>query len=397
LNLGSVAAYQSVRNQVWNWVLTYPMQNNQWNAYFEDIPRDPTLTNKNQITPMETARYILSHDNPASVDPQWQTHIPALIVWVRTTFGKGPYYSAWAIDEQSSCCSDYGLGSHTARWASIDALWYERTGIVSFKEVAARSFNYATYFADSRGVVQAAFGLGDVWYSDGYADYIKHFMSGIGSIPEWSPANENHILRSSSVISAVTYAAQKVSYTTFDRASRDRLRLNFAPNQVLVDGIALPRRADLNQAGWVYNAATGVLDIRHDTGTHIIVQIITGPTATATKPPTSTPYKTPTRTPPYHIDNMMPTLFLPPTSKGASTSKELSTPTPTATSTATVTTVPTLTDTLTLTAVPTSTDTPTVTAVPTLTDTPTLTLTFTETVTAVASPTETATAAEPGQ
>ncbi len=308
LNVGSVATYQTVRNQAWNWVLTYPMQNNKWNAYFEDILRNPSLTNMNQVTPMETARYILNRNDPAVVDPQWQTHIPALLTWVKTSFGKGPFYSAWGIDEQTTCCSSYGLGSHTARWASINALWYERTGTASFKEDAARSFNYATYFADSQGVVQAAFGLGSIWYSDGYADYIKHFMEGIGSIPEWSPANESHILRSSSVISAVTYAALQVSYTTFDRASRDRLRLNFVPKQVTADGVALPQRTDLTQAGWVYDAATGVLNIRHDIGTRIVVQnAITVPTATRTLTPIPTKTLLPTLTPTIFRYNLMPT------------------------------------------------------------------------------------------
>jgi hypothetical protein len=272
LNLGSVGSYQTVRNQAWNWVLTYPMQNNKWNAYFEDIPRDPTLTNLNQITPMETARYILSQTNPSTVDPNWQTHIPALIAWVKTTFGKGPFYSAQAIDEQTSCCSSYGLGSHTARWASLNALWYERTGEANYKEAAYRAFNFATYFADSQGVVKPTLDATSDWYSDGYADYIKHFMSGIGSIPEWAPANENHLLRSSSVVSQVSYSPQGVSYTTFDSASRDRLRLTFVPTQITVDGVALPQRGDLNQAGWVFDTSTRVLNLRHDTGKHIVVQ-----------------------------------------------------------------------------------------------------------------------------
>ncbi|MBI1279199.1 MAG: hypothetical protein GC179_13820 [Anaerolineaceae bacterium] len=339
LNIGAVGSYKSVRDQVWTWVLTYPMQNNQWNGYFEDIIHDASLVNKNQLTPMETARYILSFNDPAVVDPQWQVHIPALLDWVRITFGRGPYYSAWAIDEQSSCCSSYGLGSHTARWASINALMYERTGDINYKEAAYRAFNYGSYFADSQGVVQAAIDLGNVWYTDGYADYIKHYMSGMASIPEWSPANENHILRSSSIISAVAYAPQQISYTTFDAASRDRLRINFIPTQVTVEGILLPQRTDLNQEGWVFNPATGVLDIRHDTGTHIVINNLPLPTATPT--PTQTPTATATLTP-----SSTPTATLEPsptpTATATSTFTATATHTSTATSTASVTPSPTL-------------------------------------------------------
>jgi hypothetical protein len=321
---------------------------------------------------METARYILSHDDPASVDPQWQTHIPALITWVRTTFGKGPFYSAWSIDEQSSCCSSYGLGSHSARWASINALWYERTGDASYKDAAWRSFNFATYFSDSQGVVKPTLDAGSDWYSDGYADYIKHFMSGIASIPEWSPANESHILRSSSVVSAVAYADQQVSYTTFDGASRDRLRLNFIPTQVTVDGVELAQRGDLNQAGWVYDAATGVLDIRHDTGTHIVINSASTASFSAAASPE----------PEVTIEMTMPptfTLTLTPEMTVSPTATETTTATAAVSPTAEVTAEATLTET--------STVAPSETPLPT--DTATLEATATVTSTALPLPSET--------
>ena len=38
------------------------------------------------------------------------------------------------------------------------------------------------------------------WFTDGYGDYIRHFMTGMGAVPEWSPANQTHLLRSSSVM-----------------------------------------------------------------------------------------------------------------------------------------------------------------------------------------------------
>src|SRR5260370_23875409 len=168
------------------------MQNNNWNAYFEDVVRDPSLTNRNQLVPMETARYILNKAAQASVDPQWQTHIPALIGWVQSTFGRGPYWGAQAIDEQGDCCGPQGLGSHTARWASINALWYQKSGNPTYKENAYRSFNYASYFASESGVVAAVVD-DNWWYTDGYADYIRHFMEAIGAVPEWAPAGETHL------------------------------------------------------------------------------------------------------------------------------------------------------------------------------------------------------------
>jgi hypothetical protein len=271
LNLGQVSSYQTARNTAWNWVLAYPMQNNRWNGYFEDMPRDPNLTNLNQITPMETARYILSHEDPSVVDPNWQTNIPALMTWVKNVFGKGPYFGAQAIDEQTGCCSVYGLGSHTARWASINALWYERTGDTAYLENAYRAFNYATYMAGSDGVVVYSFGEASVWYSDGYGDYIKHFMEGMGAVPAWSPAGEDHLLRSSSVVTSITYQNNQITFSTFDPQSREVLRLGFTPLQVIVDGISIPNRANLNAEGWMFDPASGVLRIRHDNGRQVVI------------------------------------------------------------------------------------------------------------------------------
>ena len=285
LNIGNVASYQTARSTAWNWVLTYPMQNNRWVNYFEDMPRDPGFTNINQLTPLETARYILSHNNPATVDPNWQTNVPALLNWVVTTFGRGPYFGAQAINEQTGCCSQFGLGSHTARWASINAMMYERTGTATYLENAYRALNYATYHANEDGVVLYSFNTANVWYTDGYGDFIKHFMGAMGAVPEWSPTGENHLIRSTSVVTSVDYdTPTEVRFTTFDSGSREVLKLAFEPTSVTVDGAALPERADLNQPGWVFNATTGVLRIRHDTGRAVIVN-----TDAVPDPPAATP------------------------------------------------------------------------------------------------------------
>jgi len=84
-------------------------------------------------------------------------HVGHLIDWVRSTLGWGPFFGAWAIDEQGpppnyqGCCSRAGLGSYTSRWGAINAMYYERTGDAQSKESAFRALNCATYFAGSDG------------------------------------------------------------------------------------------------------------------------------------------------------------------------------------------------------------------------------------------------------
>jgi hypothetical protein len=42
--------------------MTYPVQNQVWTQYFEDVLIYPDYrTNRNQYSPLETARYLLQH------------------------------------------------------------------------------------------------------------------------------------------------------------------------------------------------------------------------------------------------------------------------------------------------------------------------------------------------
>ena len=110
-----------------------------------------------------------------------------------------------------------------------------------------------------------------LWFTDGHGDYVRHFMIAMGAFPEWAPAGENHLLRSSSVVRAINYAADSISYDTYDAASTEVLRVNSPPQGVSAGGLALAQRADVNAAGWTYDSASGVLKVRHDSATNIRV------------------------------------------------------------------------------------------------------------------------------
>ena len=86
LDQGDTAAYKRVREGAWAWLMKYPMQNNVWVGYFEDVPG--SMDNMNQVIPLEFARYILLHPDK---DPEWREHARKLIEWVKTT-PKWPKY-----------------------------------------------------------------------------------------------------------------------------------------------------------------------------------------------------------------------------------------------------------------------------------------------------------------
>jgi len=262
-----VAAYQKASEIVWYWLYTSegPLKTSIWKGYFEDIRIDPINLNRVNNSPMEFARYLIKYPQR---DANITTTVPALIWWVKNTFGE-PGMNA--INEQTGCYQP--MGSHTARYASICALWYERTGDEWFKEEAFRHFNHATYMAEPDGVIQTGHSWGsEIWFSDGYTDYIRHFMEGLAAIPEWVPAG-NHLLKSTSTVQKIKYDTNKINFSTYDKQSEVVLRLAKEPKSVAVSGVKLNQISQLNEDGYVWKKLDkgGVLKIKYSAGNEVEV------------------------------------------------------------------------------------------------------------------------------
>jgi hypothetical protein len=266
LGVGNSGAYRQARGTAWKWLMSNPMKSNLWVNYFEDIPFMDKLWNLNQYSPMETARYLMDHPE---TDPEWRVHAAALIEFVEKKFAgdiehaRGVQWGANAISEQL----DYmpKMGSHTSRYASVAARFAELTGDAAMREKAYRSLNWATYMCNESGAVndQPDLQHAGIWFSDGYGDYIRHFLYAVGAQPDWAPAGQNHLLRSSSVISDVKYSPDRIAYRTFDKDSFEVLRVMFVPASVRAGGAELAKTTGPNARGWNFDPTLGVLRIRH--------------------------------------------------------------------------------------------------------------------------------------
>ncbi|MDZ7402322.1 MAG: hypothetical protein ONB37_19365 [candidate division KSB1 bacterium] len=268
LSSEQIAAFQRVRDLAWSWLYSIngPMKTFIWNAYFEDIPNDPDRSNRNQITPLETARYLIK--NP-QLDPNIDRTVPLLIHWVASVFATE---GMDAIREQTWCYEP--MGSHTSRYASLCALWYERTGEPWYRDQAERFFNLATYMCQKDGYVSVGPNWPGAWWSDGYGDYIRHFMEGIAAVPEWAPRSENHLLKSTSVIQSIDYGVLEIFYQTYDDQSIETLRLLTKPRSVLINSKPISQREKLDAEGWTWEklARGGVLRVKHSSGNKIKIQ-----------------------------------------------------------------------------------------------------------------------------
>jgi hypothetical protein len=272
LRQGDVAGYTRVRAACWEWFQKYPLTNNVWVGYFEDVT--PSMDNMNQVIPLEFARYVLLHPEK---DPQWREHARQLIEWVKTT-PKWPKYivhGATVTTEQGDgvhfCCNapNECCDSHTSRLAAVEALYFSKTGDVTYRDAAFRSYNWVTYFQGLSRNAPTPFST-QWWFTDEYADGPRRMMEAFWAVPEWAPADESHLLGSSSVVTKISYGKGSVTYSTFDPQSSDVLRLDFVPEFITANGKPLARHQnkdanrDLDQPGFTFDDSTRVLRIRHD-------------------------------------------------------------------------------------------------------------------------------------
>jgi len=274
---GSTPTYQSARTTAWNWMLTYPMTNNNWSAYFEDVAiKTNPGDNLNQYNAMMTAMYVLQHPDK---DPAWQTHVQNLISWVESRFGVMDN-GALTIREQNAFY--YPMGSHTARYAAVNALLYEKTGNTAAKEKALRSFNWATYMMRSNGVGIDGPQVGNQWFTDSYGDYIRHFMTGMAAVPEFAPVGQTHLLQTSSVIKSIDYTnPNDVVYQTADAGGVEKVKVDRVPTGVNINGIPADQLSNINDPavpGWTYDATSSVLSIRRTAGTGVVIGLNGPPT-----------------------------------------------------------------------------------------------------------------------
>jgi len=159
------------------------------------------------------------------------------------------------------------MGSHTARFACLSALYAEQTGDVAYREQAIRSFNWASYMANDDGTVTVGIDRPDYynqcWFTDGYFDYVQHFIDGMASLPELAPADSDHMLRSTTVVQDISYQPYQISYRTADSDGIQKFRLTFQPVHILADGKPLAQQKTLGAGpGWVFDPARFMLEIQ---------------------------------------------------------------------------------------------------------------------------------------
>ena len=86
-----------------------------------------------------------------------------------------------------------------------------------------RPRDWATYMVDTDG--KNRYPRDDNWLTDGYGDFVRHFLRAMASDPELAPDNQEHLLRTSSVIRSIVYGKSSIQYEKYDADSEELFKL----------------------------------------------------------------------------------------------------------------------------------------------------------------------------
>ena len=262
LGLDKKGSYQKSFETLLNWMKNYPLKTNKWGPFFEDVG----LWSDTQINVLTFMRFILENQ---SLFPDWKANSRGILDWVYRELGNNTWekYGVIVSNEQTS----YKVpgNSHTARLGYSELLYASKTGDTQAYERGIRQLNWATYMVNNDG--ENTYPNNETWMTDGYGDYVRHYLRAMEAFPEIAPGNQDHLVSSTSVIRRITYAAEMIHYETFDKASVEVLRLRTKPKEIKINDTPLSEAGELEFWKWKALGSGGILEIKHQNSGKIAI------------------------------------------------------------------------------------------------------------------------------
>jgi hypothetical protein len=280
LKAGDTEKYKKAFGTIIDWMKKYPLKSNKWGPFFEDVPG----WSDTQINAVTFAQFMMNH---SEYFPEWKQDVKKIFDWVYTTLGNKIWekFGVIVINEQTA----YRVpgNSHTSREASAELQYAALSGDQSMVTNAVRQLFWTTYMVDNDG--KNCYPFDEIWMTDGYGDYIRHYLRAMAWKPELAPSDRNVLLSSTSIIQRVEYpeqpgnglqvekskdaSAMMIRYRTFEESSTETIRLTARPQKVLVNEKPLAEADAKAPEGWSWMTlkAGGVLTVKHRSGNNIEV------------------------------------------------------------------------------------------------------------------------------
>ncbi|MCX6261057.1 MAG: hypothetical protein NTY95_09505 [Bacteroidia bacterium] len=247
-----------------DWMKEYPLKTNKWGPFFEDVPG----WSNTQTNAISFAMFILQYRD---LFPTWKEDVRGIIDWTYRELGNHEYekYKVTVMNEQTV----YRVpgNSHSSRQASVELIYGALSGDTTLTENAIRTLNWATYTVASDG--RNRYIRDDIWLTDGYGDYVRHYLRAMSAMPELAPYDEPHLLSSTSVITSIVYSGSSIEYNTFDKESAEIIRLVEKPAKVMLNETELSETESSEPVGWTWTALKegGILKIFKKGGRNVLI------------------------------------------------------------------------------------------------------------------------------
>ena len=251
------AKFKQSFNTILKWMKNYPLKTNKWGPFFEDIPG----WSNTQTNAISFAMFIMNHRD---LFPSWKEDVKGIIEWTYTELGNKEYekYKVTVMNEQTV----YRVpgNSHSSRQASVELMYSVLSGDTTYVTNAIRTLNWATYTVADDG--SNRYIRDDIWLTDGYGDYVRHYLRAMAVMPELAPSDKNRFLGTTSVVKSIVYSPGKIEYSTYDAAS-DVLRLKKKPRKIVCDceELKLQKIEEQSSDGYIWKpmVSGGELRISH--------------------------------------------------------------------------------------------------------------------------------------
>ncbi len=256
------------------------MVNDTWGRHYWDFVHDL----RGMVSMNDAAQYMMDNKD---LFPNWRNDVRNISTLFLNACSVYPeansdvFSGAWQIPESAVCCgrslcygsltlavalSRYGVEAQN-EWASEIA---RRMAILSTYEV--NDAGYGEDLIDGGAYVYAT------WFIATHPLYLARGMSLLSYRPDlYSAARENHIARSSSVVTSVRYGDGRIEYCTADAPANsvDVLRTAFDPLSVSAGGVSLARQPITSGNGYTAQALPNgdfIVTVRHDGATQVAIE-----------------------------------------------------------------------------------------------------------------------------
>lgn len=274
-----VRAREAGRRYVLGNLLPRWTENEVWGRHYWDMEGDLLCG----VLPW-ICEYFMAYPE---VYPNWRNDVRNVLSLTFNRNGVDPgsrgeaYSGAWAFPESSICCGT-SLSYNQYTYAPAFMQHGKLADSEWSREIGRRMLLMATYDSRENGVVldglDGTVVAGGEWLNLAHPWPLCQIMKAIEIAPELcGPCRENHIVRSSSVITNVAYDTGRIVYEVFstEAPTTDVLRLAFAPEKVQADGNALLPRDDLKANGYTVaplRCGDFLVRIRHDGARRVVVE-----------------------------------------------------------------------------------------------------------------------------